>query len=246
MRPRKDVEQVAALAAQGLSRKEIWRRTGINRSTQRYWERIGYQAHLARTTPCVPGQRCSKIDALPIAKYSYLLGQYLGDGHIVVCPRRVYKLRIFSDAKYQEIIREISDAMFAVLPNKVGAVFKHGCMEIYSHSKHWCCLFPQHGPGRKHDRQIALEDWQRAIVLQHPREFVRGLIHSDGCRSLNPVNGCEYPRYLFSNRSDDIKALFRWGCSLVGVSPNRMNAMALSVARRREVAILDSFIGPKK
>ena len=27
--------------------------------------------------------------------------------------------------------------------------------------KHWPCLFPQHGPGRKHERPIVLEDWQR-------------------------------------------------------------------------------------
>ena len=27
--------------------------------------------------------------------------------------------------------------------------------------KHWPCLFPQHGPGRKHERKIRLEAWQR-------------------------------------------------------------------------------------
>lgn len=47
---------------------------------------------------------------------------------------------------------------------------------------HWPCLFPQHGPGRKHERPIVLEHWQREIVEQHPGPFLRGLFHSDGCR----------------------------------------------------------------
>ena len=51
--------------------------------------------------------------------------------------------------------------------------------------KHWPCLFPQHGPGRKHERPIVLEDWQRTIVEAHPGPFLRGLFHSDGCRAKN-------------------------------------------------------------
>jgi hypothetical protein len=29
-------------------------------------------------------------------------------------------------------------------------------VEVYSYSKAWSCLFPQHGTGPKHERQIAL------------------------------------------------------------------------------------------
>ena len=45
--------------------------------------------------------------------------------------------------------------------------------------------FPQHGPGRKHKRPIVLEAWQQAIVEAHPWQFLRGLLHSDGCRTIN-------------------------------------------------------------
>ncbi|MFI9836970.1 helix-turn-helix domain-containing protein [Nonomuraea sp. NPDC051941] len=48
-------------------------------------------------------------------------------------------------------------------------------------------LFPQHGPGKKHERPIVLEPWQREIVSAHPGRFVRGLIHSDGWRGTNRV-----------------------------------------------------------
>ena len=34
--------------------------------------------------------------------------------------------------------------------------------------------------------------------VDHPKEFLRGLIHSDGCRVLNRVNGKGYPRYFFT------------------------------------------------
>jgi hypothetical protein len=62
-----------------------------------------------------------------------------------------------------------------------------GCTEVKSTSKHWPCLFPQHGPGRKHDRTIELAPWQRAIVEAHPGDFARGLFHSDGWRGVNRV-----------------------------------------------------------
>jgi hypothetical protein len=72
--------------------------------------------------------------------------------------------------------------------------------------------FPQHGPGRKHHRRIELADWQQKIVDAAPQEFLRGLIHTDGWRGINRVyvkgKHHEYPRYRFSNRSDDIRKLF--------------------------------------
>ena len=60
-----------------------------------------------------------------------------------------------------------------------------GCVMAQSHWQHWPCLFPQHGPGRKHERPIVLDDWQREIVEDHPGPFLRGLFHSDGCRAKN-------------------------------------------------------------
>ena len=48
---------------------------------------------------------------------------------------------------------------------------------------------PQHGPGRKHERTIALTSWQQDLVDLDPRPLIRGLLHSEGCRVLNWVNG---------------------------------------------------------
>ena len=121
------------------------------------------------------------------------------------------------------------------------------------YSKHWPCLFPQHGPGRKHEREIVLEPWQVAFVEGHPGPFLRGLFNSDGCRITNwterPVGGerkrYEYPRYFFSNRSEDILQLCEWALDLLGVEHRRSNAWNISVARRASVAVLDQHVGPK-
>ena len=89
---------------------------------------------------------------------------------------------------------------------------------VGSYWKQWRCLFPQHGPGKKHSRQIELVDWQREIVERCPGALLRGLIHSDGWRGLNRVfvkgRWYEYPRYQFSNRSADIRRIFTDACDI--------------------------------
>ena len=91
--------------------------------------------------------------------------------------------------------------------------------------------------------------WQREIVDAHPDRFLRGLIHSDGWRGQNRVTvkgrRYAYPRYQFSNRSDDIRALFTYACDLVGVEWRPWGRWHISVARRSSVALLDQFVGPK-
>lgn len=161
------------------------------------------------------------------------------------------RLRIFLDDAYPGIIESAREAMLAVRPaNRVGLVRCEGCTAVSSYSNHWPCLFPQHGPGPKHERPIALAGWQRDLVAAHPDELVRGLIHSDGCRTINRVHagGREYgyPRYLFTNLSEDIKRIFCDACDSLGVEWRRMNAKTVSVARRDSVAKLDAFVGPKR
>jgi hypothetical protein len=57
--------------------------------------------------------------------------------------------------------------------------------------------------------------------------------------------GTGYPRYHFSNRSDDILAIFAEACRRLGVACRANNRWELSVARRDSVAKLDEFVGPK-
>jgi hypothetical protein len=54
-----------------------------------------------------------------------------------------------------------------------------------------------------------------------------------------------YPRYQFSNRSDDIRRPFTNTCDKLGVEWRPWTRFHVSVAKRSSVALLDSFIGPK-
>lgn len=162
-----------------------------------------------------------------------------------------YRFGIFSDNRHPRMHAEIAEALADVLPGPTVRVSRQvGCVRIGFSSRQWPCLFPQHGPGPKHRRPIQLTDWQIAHCERHPDALLRGLIHSDGCRCTNRVRSAagrtyEYPRYFFTNASDDILLICAAAFERVGVAYRWTNARTLSVARRDDVARLDAFIGPK-
>lgn len=177
--------------------------------------------------------------------YSYLLGMYLGDGCISKM-NRVHRLRVALDKKYPLIIDRCQEAIETLLPdNQVGRVNAPGCINVSCYYKYWPQVFPQDGDGVKHDRRIILEDWQQYIVDQYPLEFLTGLYHSDGSRSQNIVNGKNYPRYTFSNASDDIRKLFTYTAEKLGLSWTTANARNVAISRRDDVAWLDEHVGAK-
>jgi hypothetical protein len=250
---------VARLAADGMNNCQIARQTGIPRSTISAWRngrapQIGIRRSSIRGAFCA---RCGPIgDPLPWLipySYAYLLGLYLGDGCLLRHPRGVYRLHIFLDSGYPRIIAECDAAMRLVMPSSKPSVFKHRRWQmsnVVSYSTHWTHLFPQHGPGRKHERSIRLEGWQRLIVARHPGRLLRGLIHSDGCRVTNrirhPKKTYTYPRYFFSNRSLDIQRIFTDACDQLGVAWRQDGEWDISVARREAVVIMDRHVGPKR
>jgi hypothetical protein len=95
-----------------------------------------------------------------------------------------------------------------------------------------------------------LADWQLRIVSAHPEPFLRGLIHSDGTRIVATERKGAYvrraPRYVFSNRSEDILGLFRAACATAGVHCTRSSRKQISVYSKAAVARLDEFVGPKR
>jgi hypothetical protein len=228
------------MAAGGLNASQIADIAAIPRTTVRGWLR-GPALRRPRAQPSL------QLESLPKAAYSYLLEFYLGDGCLSRGRREVYRLRIKTDARYPRVIAECAAAMQAVMPeNRVSIQqMPYRAVEIGCSSKRWPLLFPQHGPGRKHERRIVLEPWQEEIVAGYTREFLRGLIHSDGCRVLNRVNGKDYPRYFFSQVSDDIRRIFCDACRRVGVAYTWNNWKTVSIARAPSVALLDTFVGPK-
>ncbi|MER6047034.1 transcriptional regulator [Streptomyces sp. NPDC001793] len=248
-------QRALALVAQGRSLNSVSKQTGISRYAIRSWQtRI---EPISRKAAC---PRCERVPRPPGAttSYSYLLGLYLGDGCISRQPRGGYALRIACADAWPGLITACREAVRAVRPmNSVCIARKEGCVMVTSCSRHWPCLFPQHGPGKKHERPIVLEGWQQGIVDAHPWEFLRGLIHSDGCRITNwttrTIGGrpkrYEYPRYFFTNMSADIIRLYTDTLDTVGVEwkPSRQSRKAenISVARKASVLLMDQHIGPK-
>jgi hypothetical protein len=251
VRPLEERSEVRRHAESGLNPCQIARLSGIPRSTIRDWLESRVPAEGAESC-----QRCGHavhdFGALPEADYALLLGFYLGDGTISRARKGIYALRIFNDNRYPAVTAESALAMVAVMPrNRVQFVQRRGCIEISSWSKAWPCLFPQHGPGPKHQRPIYLAAWQSEIVTRRPHQFVRGLLLSDGCRITNfaTTKGgrgrYEYPRYFFSNASDDIRELFCRSLDQLRVAYTQPSPRVISIARASSVRFLDGFVGAK-
>jgi hypothetical protein len=172
MRPNEDRQVVDQWHRCGAGASEIARRTGIPRSTVRDWCK-------GSVRPAQPRSDCWVCDARPFHEpsYVYLFGLYLGDGTLVLGRREVYCLRVTLDRRYPRIIDECAAAVLAIRAASrmgVGTVERKGCTVVQAYWKHWPCVFPQHGPGRKHLRSIELIGWQQTLVERHPGMLLAG------------------------------------------------------------------------
>jgi hypothetical protein len=241
---------------EGLGARRVAARLGLPIATVRDWHTGKLPAHSqAGAGPHCPrcGQDEHRFHELDRG-YVYLLGLYLGDGTISSHRRKVSKLRITLDVKYPRIVDECADAMSSTMPSSsVGRVLKpSNCFEVYSYSRAWSCLFPQHGPGPKHMRRIWLAEWQQRLAECWPEALIRGLIQSDGCRFINTGSGgWRHPRYVFTNVSSDIASIFCTACDCSGLHwtaaypSDETRAIAIYVSRVDDVARMDEFVGPK-
>ena len=252
MRSSREKTEVLRLAATGLKDAEVATLTGVPSTTVGRWRRAGVLPVRRRGPQPLPPPPLQLVGE----PYAYLLGLYLGDG-CLSHGARVALLRVTLDARYHGIVDECVAAIAAVKPYGRVHVYTPRAERtaiVQSVGNAWLDAFPQHGPGRTHERPIELTDWQREIVDEFPREFLRGLIHSDGCRTTNRfktklpsgrVAEYEYARYFFSNLSADIRGLFCEYCERLGICWAQSNPRNISISHRDSVAILDEFVGPK-
>jgi hypothetical protein len=251
-RSQAEFETVMALMEAGRGDSEIGRLTRIPRGTinaRRYGRGTAYHLRLRVADP-------SWRPACP-SEYCYLLGLYLGDGYVYVSPLRAAWIVITLDLSYPGIVQAAMRALEACFPDTPAHRFLHSYGSAAAVKLNHPALpfaFPQHGAGRKHLRPIQLEPWQRQLTTKFPHALLRGLIHSDGCRTINRfktklpsgrVAAYEYPRYFFSNLSDDIRRIFCEHCELLGIRWTQSNPRNISISHRKSVALMDEFIGPK-
>ncbi len=242
-------DAVHSLLGRGLSDYEIARRTGVGRSTVQQWRRRGFPRP---TVPVTIQPR--RWDEETRRIYAYLLGVYLGDG-TVTRHGGCFGLHLYLDMAHPGIIDECVGAIehFAAKPAGRWHRPETACMRLSAHGPIWPLMFPQHGPGKKQDREIRLVDWQQRIVDEFPEPFIRGLIHSDGSRCMNTFSvelkdgprEYSYPRYFFTNYSADIRRIFCDACDRIGIRWSRSSWRNISISHRRSIALLDRFVGPK-
>jgi hypothetical protein len=245
MRSAEEFNEVQRLIAAGMNDCAIARQTGIPRCTVRDWR---CTPRVRRRNPAGSSECGIEHDfsVLPVAEYCYVLGLYLGDG-CISRNGRVWRLRIVLDTKYPIIIDRCREAIDILMPGQHAAVLRRPstCAQVSMYSKHWPCLIPQHGAGRKHTRRIALEPWQEVLVKGATEDFIRGLIHSDGCRVVANDRGVRSVRYHFTNRSEDIIGLFTAALDDLGIPWTRSSKKIVSIYRKAATARLDEFVGPK-
>lgn len=255
MYPQATVNTALHLSAIGILDRENAQICGVSVAAIRHW-RSGRRRGIAHSPAALRRTGCPRCHgrSMDESAYAYLLGLYLGDGHIARGRRGVYVLSIACSDDWPGLLGTARRAMSAVMPaSSVCCVQQPGCTAVKSYSKHWPCLFPQHGPGRKHHRKIELDHWQFVIAQKYPGELARGLFHSDGWRGVNRMRRrladgdrwYEYPRYLFGNESRDILRLCGETLDQLGVAWRFSRPNAISVARREAVARLDEVVGPK-
>jgi hypothetical protein len=255
IRPWATVESALRDSDAGLADAANAAKHGVAVKTVRRWRRLYQRRGLPRGRAHTNAS-CPRCENAPLnaPAYAELFGWYLGDGHITQARRGVYSLHVYNDAQYVGDIERIQSLMRQVKP---GGRPHHrslpGCTLTTVGWKHWPCLFPQHGPGRKHERQLGMTDWQWAVVQEHPGEFLRGLFHSDGCRVDNwttrTVAGRTkryvYPRWHFTNHSREIQQWCKDALDLVGVPWRQSSWKMISVSTRAGVAKLDELVGVK-
>jgi hypothetical protein len=250
LRSQDDFDAALSLMEVGRSDTDIARPIGIPRPTVSAWRHGRGSRYHHRLRQANRGWRPAAPEA-----YAYLLGVYLGDGCIAVNRTGAACLVIVLDARYPGVVAEVAGAIAEVFPDTpVGVDGRPGAKAVRANHPCLPLAFPQHAEGPKHLREIVLTDWQSQLTKMYPRQLLRGLIHSDGCRAINRfetklpsgrVGRYEYPRYFFSNLSADIRGIFCAHCELLGIRWTQSNPRNVSVSHRHSVAILDEFVGPK-
>lgn len=182
--------------------------------------------------------------------YSHALGCYLGDG-CISRTSRTFRLRLFQDARYRATAEEWAASLRVLFPDNrvhIGSAGRgRGCDVVGVYSNLLPLLFPQHGPGPKHERSLTLTDAQERVV--RPRPLLRGLLHSDGCRytETRPGRGktYSYVMYAFTNKSEDLHAIVGAAAARLSLRPTRTGTKNTFFRRRADVQALDAFVGPK-
>lgn len=227
------------LLNEGMKISEIAKVTGINRSSISNWKQR--QGRVGRKEPT--------ISICDNRIYSFLLGMYLGDGHIFQL-ERTQRFTITNDKKYEtlnNLIIECGKILFESNPYVFDRESRNRgkSLDIIFHKTTMSLFFPQHGRGKKHSRDIKLEQWQLDII-DHV-QLLKGLMFSDGSSYVD--NQSNILKYNFSNKSDDIHSICRRCLDILNIEYHiqiKKNANYTMIHKKSESDKLFELIGTKE
>lgn len=232
----------------GASMRSIARTLGIHHSTVAYWLK---QQRAPKPSLSLPQEPYIAPTAFATwYSYSYILGLYLGDGHISKV-RRSYRLRITQDMRYPTLIALNIHHLGLLLPHSSPSAYPcsdGNCTNVTVYAKILPLLFPQAGKNRKDQREIVLAQWQQSHLQING--FIRGLIHSDGSRYKNRVRNAKtgreysYTTYQFSSKSQEIMGLMMHSLESIGVNfrhRTKRDVESITISQRADVALLDQI-----
>lgn len=244
-------DNVMKLLSYGHSIAEVSRMTGVNRSSISNWkirgERVSSPLDLSDPTKCITSMHSELTEEIKKA-YSYILGLYLGDGCIYELDR-TEKMTITLDKQY-EVLNNYTVETLGKFFKKSPYIFDrslHGrgnAIDVNICTSTLSLLFPQHGKGKKHNRDIILTDWQLDVI--DPISIVKGLIMSDGSYYIDRQSGIM--KYSFSNKSVQLIGILAKYLSELGISfaiYTKLKKTELVVHKKLEVEKLHEMIGDK-
>jgi hypothetical protein len=158
--------------------------------------------------------------------YSYIFAVYLCDGYIIEVKRKpgIFKMLFFNDIKYPVNSNCWKDSLQLLVPNNTVNITKPTKRNIWlicAYSKLFSKMFPQYGVGKKHTRVLGLQDWQKQIITDYPREFIKGCIESDGSIYTQTIGKYKYTKYNLTNKSEEIIDMFLYCLGKVGIEKKK-------------------------
>lgn len=215
-------EKAMTMLESGYRICDISRHLGINRNTIYNWQQKSERVIPKTKIPLYEFDvntmfRCQKDKE----NYSYILGMYLGGGSINLV-NYTYAIRSFLHTKYENAIKYTEKSFKEFFNLKIRVIDRSSTtnqnrVEIMTFSKNLPIMFPQHGLGKKKNREIKLTEWQEEII--DTKMLVKGLIVSNGTifrnEETNSIN------IKFYNRSSDITDIFENYISKLNFKYNR-------------------------
>lgn len=196
-------QKILILYSESKSDRKIASELGIDRTTVKKYKNIPLEQNIATF------RTVADIDVLVKHWYAYVIGLYLGDGCISKFARTSRLRLYFHSHNNEDIINRATLSLNKIFPKNNISRYNQlhvNCSVVGVYNKNLPDLFPQHGTGKKHSRDVSLKPSQLDLMTDaYARFILAGLHDSDGCMYHEQLRR----RFVFTNTSPDIIDIYK-------------------------------------